>query len=114
MHYHFVEKADMEAAIERGEFIEYARVHSNMYGTSVRAVEDVTAAGKTCLLDIDVQARRTLRPRLATSGKEPRLRVGWVDGSRLCVSAAQGAELSSGRSVKPRRLYKHTKIKLKS
>ena len=57
VHYHFVKKEDMEAAITRGEFIEYARVHSNMYGTSVKGVEDVRAAGKTCLLDIDVQAR---------------------------------------------------------
>lgn len=57
VHYHFVKKEDMEEAITRGEFIEYARVHSNMYGTSVKGVEDVRAAGKTCLLDIDVQAR---------------------------------------------------------
>ena len=63
VHYHFVKKEDMEAAITRGEFIEYARVHSNMYGTSVKAVEDVRAAGKTCLLDIDVQARAPCAPR---------------------------------------------------
>lgn len=31
----------IEAAIEKGEFVEYARVHSNMYGTSVGAVEKV-------------------------------------------------------------------------
>ena len=57
VHYHFVQKEDMEAGIQRGEFVEYAHVHSNMYGTSVKGVEDVRAAGKTCLLDIDVQAR---------------------------------------------------------
>ena len=64
VHYHFVLKEDMEAAIKRGEFVEYARVHSNMYGTSIKGVEDVRAAGKTCLLDIDVQARARLSPRL--------------------------------------------------
>ena len=68
VHYHFVKKEDMEAAITRGEFIEYARVHSNMYGTSVKAVEDVRAAGKTCLLDIDVQARA---PRLSHVRAQP-------------------------------------------
>lgn len=31
----------MEKAIERGEFVEYARVHTNMYGTSLKAVEEV-------------------------------------------------------------------------
>jgi guanylate kinase len=61
VHYHFVKKEDMEAAITRGEFIEYARVHSNMYGTSVKGVEDVRAAGKTCLLDIDVQGAELVK-----------------------------------------------------
>jgi guanylate kinase len=31
----------MEKAIARGEFVEYARVHTNMYGTSLKAVEEV-------------------------------------------------------------------------
>jgi guanylate kinase len=31
----------MELAIGRGEFVEYARVHTNMYGTSLKAVEEV-------------------------------------------------------------------------
>jgi guanylate kinase len=34
IHYHFAEKATMEAAIARGEFIEHADVHGNLYGTS--------------------------------------------------------------------------------
>ena len=61
VHYHFVDKPDMEAAIERGEFIEYARVHSNIYGTSIKGVEAVRAAGKTCLLDIDVQGAELVK-----------------------------------------------------
>jgi guanylate kinase len=32
----------MEKAIERGEFVEYAKVHTNMYGTSVKAVQSVS------------------------------------------------------------------------
>ena len=43
VHYHFVALNDMEAAIERGEFVEYAKVHTNMYGTSVKAVGDVSS-----------------------------------------------------------------------
>ena len=48
-------------AIGRGEFIEYARVHSNIYGTSIKAVEAVQAKGKTCLLDIDVQGAELVK-----------------------------------------------------
>ena len=42
-------------AVSAGQFIEYARVHSNLYGTSIAAVRSVGDAGKTCLLEIDVQ-----------------------------------------------------------
>ena len=41
VHYNFVNKTDMEEAIERGDFIEHAKVHTNFYGTSFDAVEKV-------------------------------------------------------------------------
>jgi guanylate kinase len=53
--YHYVSKEHMEEAILRNEFLEYARVHGNIYGTSKSAVEDVAAANQICILDIDVQ-----------------------------------------------------------
>lgn len=61
VHYHFSTVEAMEAAIARGEFIEHARVHTNIYGTSVKAVNDVKAAGKTCLLDIDIQGAQSVK-----------------------------------------------------
>ena len=42
VHYHFVSKEEMEAGIEKGEFIEHANVHTNYYGTSFQAVEKVS------------------------------------------------------------------------
>ncbi len=53
--YHFMSPEDFEAAIERGEFYEYARVHGRHYGTSKRAIQDSLAAGKDLILIIDVQ-----------------------------------------------------------
>lgn len=41
VHYHFVSKGEFEEAVERGDFIEYAKVHTNFYGTSFQAVERV-------------------------------------------------------------------------
>ena len=38
----------MEAMVARGEFVEWANVHGNLYGTSKRAVADVSADGKVC------------------------------------------------------------------
>lgn len=61
VHYNFVSKTDMEAAIEKGEFIEYASVHTNFYGTSFKAVEKVRSSGKICILDIDVQGVQSVK-----------------------------------------------------
>jgi guanylate kinase len=55
VHYYFVDISEMEAMIARGEFLEYARVHNKIYGTSIAGVRAVADTGKTCLLDIDVQ-----------------------------------------------------------
>ena len=61
VHYHFTSKEEMEKMIARGEFIEYAHVHTNIYGTSIAAVEAVSSAGKSCLLDIDVQGAELVK-----------------------------------------------------
>ena len=36
MHYHFTSKEDFEKGIDAGLFLEYAHVHSNIYGTSYK------------------------------------------------------------------------------
>ena len=51
----------MEKAVERNEFVEYAHVHSNMYGTSVKAIETVQSMGKICILDIDIHGLRKVK-----------------------------------------------------
>ncbi|XP_034830851.1 guanylate kinase isoform X1 [Maniola hyperantus] len=61
VHYHFTTKEDMEAAIERGEFIETATFSGNMYGTSKRAVEDVRRTGKVCILDIEIEGVKQIK-----------------------------------------------------
>ncbi|CAL8470025.1 g9567 [Coccomyxa elongata] len=61
VHYFFVSKEEFEKGIEEGAFLEYARVHSNIYGTSFQAVEDLASSGKCCILDIDVQGARLVR-----------------------------------------------------
>merc|ERR1711865_495539 len=60
-HYHFVSREVMEEKITAGDFIEYARVHTNIYGTSKQAVYDVQAQNKTCLLDIDTQGAKSIK-----------------------------------------------------
>lgn len=59
--YHFVDKARFRAMIERGEFIEWAEVHGNLYGTPRAPMERALADGRLFLLEIDVQGGAQLK-----------------------------------------------------
>ena len=59
--YFFVTREAFEAAIKEGEFLEWAEVHGNYYGTSRKRVEEALKAGKTILFDIDVQGQASVK-----------------------------------------------------
>eukprot|EP00658_Telonema_sp_P-2_P040555 TRINITY_DN289_c0_g1_i4.p1 TRINITY_DN289_c0_g1~~TRINITY_DN289_c0_g1_i4.p1 ORF type:complete len:249 (+),score=65.33 TRINITY_DN289_c0_g1_i4:146-892(+) len=61
VHYHFVAKDEMLKMIEAGEFLEYAHVHTNIYGTSKQSVRDVQKQNKICIMDIDVQGAKSIK-----------------------------------------------------
>lgn len=62
--YFFVSRDHFEDLIERNEFIEWARVHDNLYGTSRKYVDSMLENGTNVILDIDVQgALNVLRQR---------------------------------------------------
>ena len=63
-HYHFVDHDTFRAMIGRGEFLEYAEVFGNFYGTARAAVEDHLARGDNVVLDIDWQGARKVRARM--------------------------------------------------
>jgi guanylate kinase len=53
--YFFLARDDFEQGVARGEFLEHAQVHGHHYGTLRKSVEDLLAAGRDVLLNIDVQ-----------------------------------------------------------
>ncbi len=53
--YHFTTRARFEEMIAAGEFLEWAEVFGNYYGTALSALDHARTAGKDLLLDIDVQ-----------------------------------------------------------
>ncbi len=59
--YFFLTREEFEAAIRRGEFLEWAEVFGNYYGTHRRFLDQARAEGKDLVLDIDVQGARQLR-----------------------------------------------------
>ncbi len=59
--YHFVSRADFDAMRADGGFAEWAEVHGNCYGTPLKPLQDLFAAGRDVLLDVDVQGAAQLR-----------------------------------------------------
>ncbi len=53
--YFFISREQFEAKRERGEFIEWASVHGDLYGTDRKQVENILNHGNICILDVDVQ-----------------------------------------------------------
>lgn len=59
--YYFVSRGEFEAMIARDEFLEWAEVHGNLYGTSRLFVSEVLASGQDVVLTIDVQGAAITR-----------------------------------------------------
>jgi guanylate kinase len=53
--YWFIDEPEFRAMIQRGEFIEHALVHGNLYGTSRKTIADRLAHGDDVVLEIDWQ-----------------------------------------------------------
>jgi guanylate kinase len=62
--YFFVSREEFEEDIKAGNFLEYAQVHSNYYGTSLKPVREALDAGKLVIFDIDVQGHRLVRAKM--------------------------------------------------
>ncbi len=60
-HYHFVDKSQFEALIEKGDFLEHAQVFGNYYGTSQSAVQQQLSTGIDVILEIDWQGAQQVR-----------------------------------------------------
>lgn len=101
--YWFIPRDEFERRIEQGLFLEHAEVFGNLYGTPKDALEQAVRAGRTVILEIDVQGgrqakqafpgaamifilppdRETLERRLAGRGRDDqdtmRRRLAWAD-----------------------------------
>ncbi len=62
--YFFVSREQFEKMRDAGEFLEYADVFGNYYGTARRFLEDATRKGKDLLLDIDVQGAYQVKQKM--------------------------------------------------
>ena len=61
--FHFVSEPRFRAMLDAGEFAEWAKVHTHLYGTPAPALEAALRSGYDVLLDIDTQGAAQLRAR---------------------------------------------------
>ena len=59
--YTFIDETEFRKMIDRGDFVEWAVVHGNLYGTSRRRLEEIMEEGHDVMLDIDTQGARQIR-----------------------------------------------------
>ena len=59
--YHFVDRDTFARMIAEGEFVEWAEVYSDYYGTSVSGIERGTSQGLDIIMDVDVQGARNIQ-----------------------------------------------------
>lgn len=64
VHYHFVSEEEFKKDIQADNFLEYAVVHGNYYGTSLNPVRKALSEGKLVIFDIDVQGNTAINNRL--------------------------------------------------
>lgn len=61
VNYHFTDKATFEEMIKNNEFIEWAEVYGNLYGTSMKVINEILSSGYDVLLDIDTQGAKNIK-----------------------------------------------------
>ncbi len=64
--YHFVDQATFDAMVENGEFLEWAKVFGNCYGTPKAQIKAGLKTGQDFLFDIDWQGTQQLYQRMET------------------------------------------------
>ena len=62
--YFFVSKEEFETDIKNDDFLEYALVHGNYYGTSLKPIKKALEEKKLVIFDIDVQGHEIVRNKL--------------------------------------------------
>ena len=67
VHYRFLDPEEFDELIARDEFLEWAEVFGERYGTLARVVEDALASGGDVLLEVDVQGAGAVRGRVPGS-----------------------------------------------
>lgn len=67
INYFFISIDQFESMIKNKEFLEYAKVYDNYYGTNITTIKDFLATGKDIILEIDFQGAQQVRKLFSTA-----------------------------------------------
>jgi guanylate kinase len=65
--YHFVDRDTFTRMIEKGDFVEWAEVYNDLYGTSFSSLEIPISQGLDLIMDVDVQGAKNIKARFNDS-----------------------------------------------
>ena len=65
--YHFVDDETFTKMIDEGDFVEWAKIYDNFYGTSSSGLQDLTASGLDVLMDVDILGGQNIKNRFPDS-----------------------------------------------
>lgn len=99
--YFFVDVPKFKELIAAGEFLEYAEVHGNLYGTSLSQVKKLTESGKDVLLEVDVQGAKNMLERCPTPSASSfcRRHLQRLRRDSVCVRPNRAAIFRSGFAI---------------
>jgi len=123
-HYHFLTREEFCERVDRGDFLEFAEVHGNFYGTLKETVREALAGGRDLIMDVDVQGAAQIREACESLPMQDPVRKGFVDifiappsmaelRRRLCGRATDAEEVIEKRmrnaenEMAERDLYQH-------
>lgn len=87
--YHFLAPDEFARRRDAGEFLEWATVHGNLYGTPAAPIVETLTSGRDVMLDIDVQGAAQIRARIAAEPPGSLLRRAYTDVFILPPSVAE-------------------------
>ncbi|SCH13596.1 MULTISPECIES: guanylate kinase [unclassified Romboutsia] len=61
VNYFFIEKEEFTSMVEKGEFLEYAQIYDNFYGTPKAAIIETLEKGQDVILEIEMQGARQVK-----------------------------------------------------
>jgi guanylate kinase len=100
--------------MQEGGFLEHAQFSGNLYGTSVATVQAAQRAGKTCLLDVEMEGVKQLKKHDSNANSaEGSKQEGWLPARYMFIAPPSFEELERrlrGRQTdKPEAIEKRLK-----